>query len=217
MRIGVVCSDLRHPIQPRLQRWCAEMAAGGHDMFFHGSPSEIPPSDLLFLVSCHEVVGADLRARHGATLVLHASALPAGRGWSPLVWQILHGCSVVTVTLLEAADRVDAGPIWHQTSIHIEEHELIDEMNEKLFDAELELMTWAVVNRQNVSPRTQPEDGATYWPRRRPEHSRIDPERSIAEQFDLLRVADPARYPAFFDWRGHRYLIAITKTDGKSQ
>ena len=43
--------------------------------------------------------------------------------------------------------------------------------------------------------------------------SRLDPSRSIAEQFDLLRVADPQRFPAFFDLRGHRYLVRLKKLE----
>jgi spore coat polysaccharide biosynthesis predicted glycosyltransferase SpsG len=36
---------------------------------------------------------------------------------------------------------------------------------------------------------------------------------SIAEQFDLLRVVDPEHYPAFFDYRGKRYIIKMEKAD----
>ena len=41
--------------------------------------------------------------------------------------------------------------------------------------------------------------------------------RSIAEQFDLLRVADPQRFPAFFDLRGHRYLVRIEKAGASDE
>jgi methionyl-tRNA formyltransferase len=53
----------------------------------------------------------------------------------------------------------------------------------------------------------------TYYRKRIPEDSRIDPCGSIAGQFDLLRVADPERYPAFFDFRGHRYEIRLIKSE----
>jgi len=48
-------------------------------------------------------------------------------------------------------------------------------------------------------------------PKRTPQHSQLDPHRSIAEQFDLLRVVDNDRYPAFMDFRGARYVIKIEK------
>ena len=49
--------------------------------------------------------------------------------------------------------------------------------------------------------------------RRTPADSRLDPDKSIAEQFELLRVVDNQRYPAFFDHRGRRYRITIEKVD----
>jgi len=57
----------------------------------------------------------------------------------------------------------------------------------------------------------QDERPPSYYRRRTPDDSRLDPSRSIAEQFDLLRVADPQRFPAFFDLRGHRYVVRIEK------
>lgn len=165
---------------------------------------------MLFLISCHEVIPATLRNRYGAVLVVHASELPKGRGWSPLVWQILEGKNSIVVTLLEAADPVDSGKIWHQVRLHFEGHELCDEIHAALFQAELELMDHAVEHLGDIKPR--PQVGTpTYYRRRTPEDSRLDVERSIAEQFDLLRVADSERYPAFFDYRGHRYYVFLKK------
>ena len=52
-------------------------------------------------------------------------------------------------------------------------------------------------------------DPGTYMTKRIPADSQLDPCKSIAEQFDLLRVADSQRFPAFFDYRGKRYLVKI--------
>jgi methionyl-tRNA formyltransferase len=37
----------------------------------------------------------------------------------------------------------------------------------------------------------------------------LDQQRSLAEQFELLRVVDNVRYPAFFHWRGRRYELQV--------
>jgi methionyl-tRNA formyltransferase len=55
------------------------------------------------------------------------------------------------------------------------------------------------------------ESTASHWPRRRPEDSEIDPDKPIREVFDVIRVADPKRYPAFFRLNGHVYAIALKK------
>ena len=133
-----------------------------------------------------------------------------------MIWTVLNGETRVTVTMIEAVDRVDSGAIWERRHFHVEDHELSDEMNEKLFEVELELMEYAICNTGNIVPTMQNESNASYYRRRTPEDSRLDPMRSIAEQFDLLRVCDNTRYPAFFEYRGHRYELRLTKV-GRSK
>jgi methionyl-tRNA formyltransferase len=72
-------------------------------------------------------------------------------------------------------------------------------------------MGYAVANAGHVKPEPQDDRQPSYFRRRIPEDSRLDPSQSIAAQFDLLRVADPDRFPAFFDFRGHRYFVRISK------
>jgi methionyl-tRNA formyltransferase len=92
------------------------------------------------LISCNEIVPASVRGRYRKTLVIHASDLPRGRGWSPYVWQVLEGKNRIPVTLLEAEDAVDSGAIWAQRDLSLEGHELFDEIAARLFELELELM-----------------------------------------------------------------------------
>jgi methionyl-tRNA formyltransferase len=137
--------------------------------------------------------------------------LPRGRGWSPHIWQILEGRNNIKVSLLEAEDSIDTGAIWAQREFFLEGHELADEINNKLFKVELELLDFAMKNLTSVRPRAQTELGATYYSKRTPADNQLDPDKTIAEQFNLLRIADGKRYPAFFDWKGQRYLVLIKK------
>lgn len=166
---------------------------------------------MLFLVSCSQIILASERERYRAALVLHASDLPKGRGWSPHIWSILNGADKITVSLLEADDMVDQGAIWLKTEFTLEGHELLPEINNKLFAAELLLMTRAVEQFHQIAPAPQQGDPGPYMPKRSPEDSRLDLNKTIAEQFDLLRVVDSQRFPAFFEYRGRRYLIDIEK------
>lgn len=212
MNVSILCTDPRHPVNPRLQAW-AQAMAGRAEVSLLRQASELQGGDLLFLVSCHQIVGAPVRERFRHTLVLHASALPQGRGMSPHVWQILQGARQITVTLLEAVDALDQGRIWHQTTLELDGTELHDQIHARLFDAELALMDWAVAHlgqEPQVQPRPQ-QGEPSFFRKRRPEDSRVDPERPLAEAFDLLRVADPERYPAFFDYRGQRYTLRIER------
>jgi methionyl-tRNA formyltransferase len=142
---------------------------------------------------------------------LHASDLPKGRGWSPHIWAILDSKEQITLCLLEAADLVDSGSIWLKTTFVLEGHELLDEINAKLFSAELDLMTKAVERFGKIRPAQQIGDPGGWLRKRSPADSRVDPQKTIATQFNLLRVADNDRYPAFFEYLGVKYLIKIEK------
>lgn len=216
MKIAILCSDATHPIYPLLKNW-VEQQAKEHEVQLAHNKRELVGGDILFLISCHEIIGLDVRKLFKSSLVIHASDLPQGRGWSPHIWQILDGKNKITVTLLEAEDQVDSGAIWTQTSINLAGHETYDEINHILFHAELELMAFAVGQFSKVVPRPQDQRTPTYYPKRNPEDSKIDPNRSIAEQFDLLRVSDEKRFPAFFDIRGCRYTLSIKKVHKNEQ
>lgn len=176
--------------------------------------AEAHGGDILFLVSCSEIVRDEDRALYGATLVIHASDLPKGRGWSPHIWQILEGREEIVISLLDAGQFVDQGDIWHQEKCHFPKTALWDEINQLLFDAELRLMDWAVENIGTARP--VPQDALvepSYYPKRTPADGALDPDHSIKQVFDAVRVADPDRFPAFFQLRGKTYTIEFRRID----
>ncbi len=57
-----------------------------------------------------------------------------------------------------------------------------------------------------------PEGGkSTYYRKRTPLDSELKLNKSIAEQFNLLRTVDNKRYPAFFKFKGKEYVLHIFK------
>jgi methionyl-tRNA formyltransferase len=172
--------------------------------------------DILFLVSCSEIITAKDRAAYGASLVLHASDLPNGRGWSPHIWELSRGAEAITLSLLEAEDKVDTGRIWKKVHIPVPRHMLWDEINSLLFQAEIDLIEFAIGNFGMIRPEPQSTSvPATYYPKRNPHDSKIDPLKSIAEQFDLIRLCDVNRFPAYFEYLGHKYILKIEKSNEK--
>ena len=168
--------------------------------------------DIVFYLSCMKITPPEALAKSRVNLIAHASDLPQGRGFSPVVWQILDGASEIPIRLIQAADPVDSGDIVLSTSMSAEGHELNDEIRARLGERIIELCLSYL--SAETPPAGQPQQGEPSWHRRRgPEDSRLDPDRSIAGQFDLLRVVDNQRYPAFFDLRGHRYILRIEKAD----
>jgi methionyl-tRNA formyltransferase len=213
MKIAILCSDPAHPVMPSLRQWQADRQAEGHEVSLLRDKVELTRGDILFLVSCAQIIRPADRAGYRAALVLHASDLPRGRGWSPHIWAVLGGQSDITLCLLEASEPVDSGRVWLRARFTLEGHELLPEINAKLFAAEMQLMTEAVGRFDTIQPEAQTGEPGPYLRRRTPADSRIEPDRTIAEQFELLRVIDNERYPAFMEFRGKRYRIKIEKID----
>ncbi|MFT5240055.1 MAG: methionyl-tRNA formyltransferase [Candidatus Promineifilaceae bacterium] len=212
MKIDVLSSDRSHPVRPYLDKW-AEAHGRAHDVAILEDWHQCVGGDLLFLISCSDLISAELRANYGRTLVVHASDLPAGRGWSPLVWQVLEGRDEITLSLFEAVNEVDAGPIIKKASFTLNGDEMSDEINRKLFETEMALMDYAVENVDALKATPQPTDSISHYRKRTKADSRLDPQKSIAEQFNLLRISDPLRYPCFFDYRGGTYTLRMEKMD----
>lgn len=211
MKIDVICSSADHPVNACLEAW-RDRRAAEHDIGLLQRVKDARGGDILFLVSCTEIVDKSVRDRYRHALVLHASDLPEGRGWSPHVWAILEGARDITVSLLDAEDRVDTGAIWAKRRFRVPADALYDEINAGLFAKELALMDEALaMAMRGEGPVPQRADGVSYCPRRRPEDSELDPTRALSELFDAIRVADPDRYPAFFRLRGHVYEIRLRK------
>ena len=127
-----------------------------------------------------------------------------------MTWQILEGASSIPITLFEAVADLDAGPIHLQQQIALQGHELVEEWRALQAQATLELCLAWFDRYQEVVAAAQPQHGeASQYCRRRPTDSQLDPERSLAEQFNLLRVVDNQRYSAFFHWRGRRYVLQV--------
>jgi methionyl-tRNA formyltransferase len=213
MRISLLCSDEQHPVNVYLKRWISAKQEI-HQVELVRKKHDLSGGDILFLISCSEILGDADRAAYGATLVLHASDLPRGRGWSPHIWQLIDGAEEITLSLLEAEDKVDSGRIWKKLKFPVPKHALWDEINEALFLAEIELVDFAVNEFSHIRQNTQdPSIEPSYYPRRTPADSQIDPSKSITSQFDRIRVCDPNRFPAFFELHGKKYKLKLEKID----
>jgi methionyl-tRNA formyltransferase len=188
----------------------AGFEADGHRVRWIHDPAAIEEGDIAFLLSLGRIVPAAVLHRHAHNLVVHESALPEGRGWSPLTWQILEGKREIAVTLFEAAAGADSGVIYDQDRLRFQGTELLPELRAAQAAATLQLCRRFVARYPAVSSTGRPQVGVpTYYPRRRAADSRLDPDKTLREQFNLLRVADPERYPALIDIDGQCYQVQL--------
>ena len=190
-----------------------EWLTAGHRVLWVHNKEDLQPGDLCFYLSCSQIVPADILSKYRHNLVVHESALPSGKGWSPLTWQILEGNNQIPVTLFEAAEKVDSGVIYAQQWLEFKGHELIDELRKAQAKATIQLCKRFVDGYPQICEKAQEQAGdESFYLCRQAADSQLDPAQTIEAQFDLLRVMDNQRYPAFFDLNGHRYFLRIDRT-----
>lgn len=209
VKITILCDSPFHPVMDWMKKWQTANVKY-HEIDIIIDKAQLSSGHILFLISCGQIITKGDRDRYKKTLVIHAADLPRGRGWSPHIWQLIEGKTSFMLTMLEAEDKVDSGDIWHQIEITVPKHFLYDEINRVVFDGECHLMDWALENFDSVKPRKQIGE-PTYYPKRTPKDSELDVSKSIAEQFDLMRISDPDRYPAFLNNHGYKYKLIIEK------
>ena len=213
INITIVISSEDHPINSVILDWVS-LKPRNLDIKIIRKAKDAQGGDILFLISCSELVPSTVLGKYKHSLVIHASDLPLGRGWSPHIWDILNGNERIFVSLLEAGEKVDTGNIWKKSSYEIPKYFLYDDILEVVNKAHIDLMDFAILNFANISAKPQSNEiSPTYHPKRTPKDSEISPFKSIEEQFDNLRVADKNRFPSFFYLHGKKFKIFIERDD----
>jgi methionyl-tRNA formyltransferase len=193
-----------------------QISARGDNGILVRDSAEVRAGGIAFYLSCMKLTPPDILERNHQNIVVHASALPAGRGFSPIVWQLLEGRNRIPISMILAADEADSGDILMQDELILDGTELNDAIRKALGE-KIVRMCLSYLDAPEPSFGTPQEGEPSWYSRRRPEDSRLDPERTIADLFDLLRVVDNDRYPAFFDYRGRRYVLRISGDEGSDK
>lgn len=173
---------------------------------------EVTKGDILCLLSCEKIF-KDLNLNK-YNLVVHESDLPKGKGWSPVTWQVLEGKNKIPVTLFEAGESVDSGPIYLKKFILLDGTELLFDIKQKQGKVTQNLILNFIKSLPFVNGEKQIGED-TFYNRRSILDSELNVDKSIRDQFDLLRVCDNERYPAFFIIRNQKYTIKIFKENDK--
>lgn len=210
LRITVLIDNPNSWVIPYAEKLQQLLHERGHKVEMRHEKEEVGNGDILLLLSCEKIVPKDTLTRNTHNIVVHSSDLPQGQGFSPLTWLVLEGANDVPITLFEAVDAVDAGPFYFKDTIHFEGHELNGELKAAQGEKTIELILRFVDAYPNAIPHEQRGD-RTWYRRRTAADSELDTTKGIGEQFDLLRVVDNERYPAFFTFRGHTYILKIYK------
>ncbi len=182
----------------------------GHCVNLIHKKDELTNGDIAFFLSCFEIIPQENLALNKHNIVVHASNLPEGKGWSPMSWQILEGKNEIAVTLFEAIEKMDSGDWYIKDKLILNGTELISEWQEKLGNKIVSMCIEYVKNYETIPPKKQ-QGTESIYPKRTPKNSELDINKTIKEQFNLLRIVDNEKYPAYFEIGGEKYILKITK------
>lgn len=167
---------------------------------------DVKEGDILCLLSCEKIFKHLHLNKYN--IVVHESDLPKGKGWSPVTWQVLDGANKIPITLFEAAETVDSGVIYDQKFINLNGTELLSEIKHYQGLTTQQLIMDFINKYPDITGKPQ-KGVASFYQKRKPSDSEIDINKSIADQFNLLRVCDNERYPAFFYIDKKKYYLKI--------
>lgn len=207
MKITILTDNPNSWVQPhvdRLKLYFKSISLATHHVF---DQNDITEGDVMFILSCEKILPDEKLNLHNHNIVIHPSKLPEGKGWSPLAWQILEGCNIIPVTLFEATSQVDSGKIYLTDSIMLNGSELNDEIKQKQGECIVRMVKKYIDNVNTAGYNQSGEE--SFYPRMRRKHNELDINKTIAEQFNVLRVVDNNRYPAFFTINNKEYTIKI--------
>lgn len=107
---------------------------------------------------------------------IHGSLLPKYRGAAPVQRAVINGDEVTGVTVFQLDEDWDAGPIWGQRELRIEETETAAELHDRLARLGAEVLVGTLVAIQCDEVVAQPQDAAhaTRAPKLTRRDSRID-------------------------------------------
>jgi len=170
--------------------------------------TDVQESDILFILSCENIITRKQLDLCGNNIVIHPSLLPKGRGWSPLAWQILENSNRIPMSLFEASECVDSGDVYMVDYIELRGSELNEELKQLQGKKTID-MALSYINQYPMKGQSQKDSESTYYSKRDANSSELDVHTSICDNFNTLRVVDNDRYPAFFLRDGKKYIIKV--------
>lgn len=208
MLITILCNSEDNWYVPFAKQLNIELNNLGHNIKIIYNHKELEKGDVCFVLSYTRLLNKQYLSLHNNNIVVHASNLPSGKGFSPLQWQILEGKNEIVLTLFEVVEALDAGPYYLKGNVKYNGTELLDELRLKMANKINEMCIEFITSYESLTPKIQ--DGVeTYYSRRTDFDDEINILKPIVEQFNHFRIADNENHPLYFWHLGKKYCLKI--------
>jgi len=132
-------------------------------------------ADVAVVVAYGKVLpGEFLAAPEFGCVNVHFSLLPKYRGGAPVNWAIANGETQTGITTMRIVEELDAGPILLQKATRIEDGETAPQLFTRLADAGADLISETLEHLNEIEPKSQLHEEATFAPILKREDGLID-------------------------------------------
>lgn len=208
MKISILTDNPKSwfiPFGIKLKELLTEME---HQVSYVYNANDIKEGDICFILSCTKLVNNNILLLNRNNIVVHASDLPSGKGFSPLQWQILEGKNEICLTLFEVVDKVDAGPYYLKNTIKFNGDEFYDELRATLAEKIIQMCV-DYVKGHNILLAKEQHGSESFYRRRGIQDDEVDINKTIKELFNHFRIADNENYPLFFKINGKKFFLKV--------
>ena len=167
--------------------------------------------DLLVVIAFGQKIGNELiNLTPKGAINVHASLLPKCRGAAPINWAIINGEKKTGISIIEVAEKMDAGDILAQQECEIGPDETAGHLHDRLarLAAPLLLNTIDKIEGGLVVYTKQDHSKATLAPKLKKSDAFLD----FSEPAELLR----RKILGFWPWPGAS-AVYVSQKSGKSQ
>ena len=149
-------------------------------------------ADVAVVVAYGRILPAQfLQTPRRGCINVHFSLLPLYRGAAPANWAIVNGESKTGATTMFIEPTLDTGPILLQRATLIGANETAPELMERLAEIGAELLGETLSRLNNLTPRPQRDQDATFAPILKKEDGLIDWSRGALEIERAVRGFQP--------------------------
>ncbi len=181
-----------------------------YSLNFFRDKNKVKKFDVVFILGYTKKLNNKFLKKNILTLLVHESNLPYGRGSAPVQWQILKNKNNINICLIIVDEKLDCGDIILKDKIIFRGDELNGEIREKQAKYTLKIINNFLKKYPNFVRKKQ-KGLPTYFRKRNELDSKLDINKSIKKQFNLLRICDNEKYPAYFVYKSNKYKLKISK------
>jgi methionyl-tRNA formyltransferase len=173
-------------------------------------PKKIRKFNIVFILGFTKILNKNFLNANNLCLVIHASKLPSNKGFAPMQWQILGKKNIIPFSLIKINEKVDSGDIVLTDTVRFNGTELYEEIRRK----QAQKTIYMIKKFMKIYPKfkTIKQKGRSNFLRKRSKKdSELNINKSIKEQFNLMRIANNEEWPLFFKYKNKTYFLKITK------